>query len=121
MDIRGKRILEKALGTFGYRRMIKELRRNVYSESDHYDLARHLDLIPFYQEVTKLEFISFKEIPEVQNRHSIHLYTLLFIQGASAKVGRGQPHDSGQTALDRALQVSHSPLDIYFPDKLKTS
>ena len=66
MENRGKRILEKALGTFGYRRMINELRRNVYTESDHRDLASHLDLLPFYQEVIKLEVISFKEIPEVQ-------------------------------------------------------
>ena len=65
MERRGKRILEKALGTFGYKRMINELRKNVYTQSDHEDLAKHLDLLHFYVEVTKLESVGFREIPEV--------------------------------------------------------
>ena len=65
MERRGKRILEKALGTFGYKKLINELRKNVYTQSDHEDLAKHLDLLHFYVEVTKLELVGFREIPEV--------------------------------------------------------
>ena len=69
MEDTGKIILEKALGTSGFKRMIKELRKKVYTESDHQDLAGHLDLLTFYEEVSKLEFIDFKEIPEVDTLH----------------------------------------------------
>ena len=65
MERRGKRILEKALGTLGYKKLINELRKNVYTQSDHEDLAKHLDLLHFYVEVTKLELVGFREIPEV--------------------------------------------------------
>ena len=37
----------------------------MFTEADHQDLARHLNLLHFYAEITKLEFVGFKEIPEV--------------------------------------------------------
>ena len=53
------------MGSYGYKRMINELRKNVYSESDHEDLAKHLDLLAFYAELTEMNLVGLKEIPEV--------------------------------------------------------
>ena len=85
--------------------MINELRKNVYTEADHQDLARHLNLLHFYAEITKLEFVGFKEIPEVCRSLKYFLERNIFavrnifwakiFSGIAAEVGRGQRADGG--------------------------
>ena len=40
LDMDGRRVLVELLGSMSYRRMITELRKDLYTEEDYHDLAR---------------------------------------------------------------------------------
>ena len=64
MDLDGRRMLVEVLGSMAYRRMISELKKEVYTEKDYEDLATSLKLEQFFTEMTKKENTALRDIPE---------------------------------------------------------
>ena len=69
LDMDGRRVLVELLGSMAYRRMLTELRKDVFTEEDYNDLARSLQLESFYKEITKMEDTALRDIPELLLTH----------------------------------------------------
>ena len=69
LDMDGRRVLVELLGSMSYRRMITELRKDVYTEEDYHDLARSLQLDTFYTEITNKEDTDLRDVPELLLTH----------------------------------------------------
>ena len=64
MDLDGRRVLVELLGSMAYRRMVTELRKEVYTQEDYLTLARSLQLESFYTKITQKEDTDLRDIPE---------------------------------------------------------
>ena len=67
LDMDGRRVLVELLGSMSYRRMITELRKEVFTEEDYHDLARSLQLETFYSEME--DNTDLRDVPELLLTH----------------------------------------------------